>query len=167
MQRPPTPEELEAVYQAIGQGIWRLQYLEDVLCKYLALRIDLKTPGLVTADAARLALEKRTKATLGASLKAAREGGLLDTELEARLAHFTNERNWLVHQSVETSAEAIYQEQGLLSFLERVLGFINEAIALQKLFGELIARFVASHGVNTEHAEKLAREHISRLRGEA
>jgi hypothetical protein len=167
MQRPPTTDELNAVYQAVGQGVWRLQYLEDALSKYLTLRIDLKVPGRIAPDAARLALQKRTKGTLGASLKAAREGGLLDAALESRLATFTDERNWLVHRSVDTSAESIYQEYGLVVFLERVLAFRDEAISLQKLFTEFIAEFAASHGIDTELAEQLAREHVSRLRGEA
>jgi hypothetical protein len=167
MRRPQSPEELAVFYQAIGQGIWFLQFLEDALNKYLTLTLDVKTPGALPEGAAFDALKKRSKGTLGQSLKAGRDAGLLNETLESRLTLFVEERNWLVHKSLDTSGDSLYTEDGQRAFLERVVGFIEEAKQLQILVGHEIATFAKSHGVNLAEVERRAREHVAKLRGEA
>jgi hypothetical protein len=167
MHRPPTTEETSAFYEAVGQGIWYLQFLEDALNKYLTIRIDLKTPGRVPEGAALEALKKRSKGTLGASLKAGREAGVFDSTIEERLTAFLEERNWLVHRCLDTSGHSLYTDEGRRTLLERILDFIEEAKSLQKAFGKGIEEYARSQGVDTAAADRRARAQVARLRGEA
>jgi hypothetical protein len=167
MQRPPTQAEMNLIFQAIGQGLWYLQFLEDILNKYLTLKLDLQVPGRVGEVEAFAALEKRNRSTLGAALKAARESGMLDASLESRLAAFTDERNWLVHKSLDTSGESFYTAEGQALFIERVARFVQEARDLQKKVGDEISNFARDQGVNLGEVERRARSHVAKLRGDA
>ena len=167
MQRPPTPEESAVFYEAIGQSIWYLQFLEDALNKYLTIRIDLQTPGKVPEGTALEALRKRSKGPLGSSLKAGRDAGVLSAALETRLTAFLEERNWLVHRSLDTDGHSLYSDEGRQTLVERIVRFIDEAKSLQKAFGSEIDTYVRSHGIDTAAAERNARMQVALLRGEA
>ena len=167
MNRRPTDEEVSVLFHHIGKGVWHLQYVEDALNTLIALRVDIKEPGLVTAEEAQAALAKHKRGTLGSSLKTARENSILPAELEQELAVFTDERNWLIHRSIDTHGELLYAEDGRTETFARLERFISSAKALQHKIAAQIAQFAESQGICAKSAAAAANAKIARLKGEA
>lgn len=167
MQRPPAQQEMSAIYQLIGQSICDLQFLEDALNTLLALKIDIKAPGRVEKQDALAALKKHAKGTLGSSLKSLRDHAVMDAAFVERLTKFTEERNWLVHRSLENHSEHLYTEAGHNAARRRLNAFIEEAVEIKCLIINEIALFAQSRGINTDQAALKARKSLAKLRGEA
>src|ERR1700693_2978900 len=100
MRRQINSEELDTLYSLIGQGIWQLQDVEDVLNTTITIKRDVKVRGSVTFEQAEAILLKHRKNTLGISLKIARESEIFSPTLQKRLDIFKKERDWLVHNCV-------------------------------------------------------------------
>jgi len=167
MNRRPTDEEVGLLFHHIGKGIWWLQYVEDALNTLLTLRLDIKTPDRVSAEEAESALAKRREGTLGGSLRTARENNLVPTLLLEHLTAFTEERNWLVHRSIDSHGQVLYTEAGRTETFERLEAFLSSAKILQLEIGAEIQRYSESHGIGFAKAEEDALKQIAGLRGAA
>ncbi len=167
MNRTPTPDELNEIHRLIGQSICALQFLEEALNILLSMKIDLKTPGIFTKAEAQDALAKRARSTLGIALKNVRDYSVMSPMFMERLTRFTEERNWLVHRSLDSFAEGLYSIQGRTDVSERLSKFLVEAEHLKKLIVSEIYNFSESHGIDTDGATRRAHASLRKLKGEA
>ena len=158
--------ELQDLYSSIGKGIWHLQKLEDALHTCITVKRDIKVRGSISPDDAEAILSKRRSATLGTSLKIAREASVFGTELQARLDQFKEERDLLVHRSVHQNGHDLYLNDKRHELILRIQSFSEEALLLQKLVAKELEDFVVSQGVSREQIMKLAVESLRKLRGE-
>jgi hypothetical protein len=92
-RRQVNAEELNTLFNLIGQGIWYLQMMEDALHTTITVKHDVKTPGAIPQNEAKSLLAQHRRKTLGQSL-------ILSPNLQKSLEEFKEERDWLVHRSV-------------------------------------------------------------------
>ncbi len=166
MRREITSNELDALYREIGEGIWHLQHVEDVLNTLITLKVEVKTPGHVTHEEAQGLLARHRRNTFGVSLGIAKKNSVVPSSLEERLTHFKEERNWLVHRSLNTHGELLYTEEGRTQIFARLANFSVEAKALQFDITNEIALFAESQGINIVEAELRAHAKVARLKGQ-
>ncbi len=165
-RRQISAEELEFLFVLIGRGIWHLQYVEDALHNTVTLKGEVKIRGSITQDQAEALLAKVRRKTLGQSLKISRESQLLNELLQTRLEKFLEERNWLVHRSVNQNGDDLYVDEARVALFSRIELFSEEAKALQKLIVSELEAFVVSQGVSQERVLEEAIEKIRKRRGE-
>jgi hypothetical protein len=166
MSRQHTADELDALYRGVGRCIWHIQYLEDVLHTYLALKIEIREPGRISEKEAHKLLTKHRRANLGTTLRTAENHAALPPELLAELRGLKEERDWLVHRSMHQEGDSLYTDEGRYAIFFRLDALMERTLALKgKVAAEAMA-FCASHGVSPRNAEQLAHEQIARLRGD-
>lgn len=167
MNRRPTDEEVAVLFHHIGKGVWHLQYVEDHLAVLLAMAIVSEDPGTRADQDIEDMLSKYRKGTLGSLLKKAREAGVLPSSLEGHLNGFTDERNWLIHRSIDSHGKRLYTEAGMTETFDRLERFIVDAIALRREISDEISRLAASQGLNVGAAKADARAEVEWLNGDA
>lgn len=165
-RRQINSEELETLFMRIGEGVWHLQNVEDALNNYIALKLDVKEPGLFTQAEVEQFLTKHRGNTLGKSLKNSKEAGVLSEGLQHRLEEFKEERNWLVHRSVYLHREDLYIDEKRDNLMRRIQAFSTEAKILQKEIDRELSDFAVSKGVNQKWIDQESEKTIRRLRGE-
>jgi hypothetical protein len=157
------PDDLQAVYAAIGRTLWHLQFLEDALVSSVTLRANLR-PGLKADDLAA-ALASERKKTLGAVFKSASDAGLVVGSTAEALRLLIDERNWLVHRSMHEASDGVYQEASRTALLDRLSALTDHAIAVKNAIATELFAWCADHGMDMQRVESLAAEHVARVRG--
>ncbi|MCX5818778.1 MAG: hypothetical protein NT047_02530 [Deltaproteobacteria bacterium] len=165
-RRQINEEELQALFAAIGKGIWYLQYVEDVLHNYITLKRDVKVRGTVSPEKAEAILLKNRSKTLGKSLQIASDAQVLSPSLQKRLNKFKDERDWLVHRSVYQNGDDLYLEVKRVALINRIQIFSDEALLLQKLIAKEMEDFVVPQRVSREQIMHMANENMRKLKGE-
>ena len=163
MQRQINQEELTVFYHEIGAAVWLIQYLEDILVKYLVAK-RLKGQPITESDASLL-LEKERKRTLGAKYKSAKIEGIIPTNLEGRFDKLLEERNWLIHESWYESGSNLYNDTMRERMIYRISQIQEETVQLQQLmFNEFIS-FFKTAGCDVDLAFRMGKEKIRKLKG--
>jgi hypothetical protein len=134
------------LWLGIGETLWYLQTLEFALGHYLVL--TQVVPG--DKDEAYRQLEKSFKATLGRLVVKLKESVSVNPEIEGRLEHLTEERNWLAHRIYRLHHTDIDDIQRFTELLGRISILGNEAINLAKEFGSLCMQWCLAKGVKEE-----------------
>lgn len=165
-RRSINAEELHTLFTLVGQGIWYLQMMEDALHTTITLKRDVKTPKSITAEEGKICLAKHRRKTLGQSLEISRQALVLSADLQKRLEHFKEERDWLVHRSVHQNGDDLYVDEKRGALMNRIKSFSEEAKILQKLIASELEDFVVFHGVSREMIGQEATEAVRKLRGE-
>jgi hypothetical protein len=165
-RRSINADELHTLFTLIGQGIWHLQTVEDALHNTITLKRNVITPGSITQEEAKTLLAQHRRKTLGQSLRISREAQTLSTDLQKRLEHFKEERDWLVHRSVHQNGDDLYVDEKRVALMNRIKSFSKEAKTLQKLIASELEDFVVFHGVSREMIGQEAAEAVRKLRGE-
>lgn len=165
-RRSINAEELHALFFLIGQGIWHLQTVEDALHTTITLKRDVKAPGSITEERARTFLAQHRRKTLGQSLGISRQAQVLSADLQKRLEHFKEERDWLVHRSVHQNGDDLYDDETRLALISRIRNFSKEANVLRRLIYSELEAFCVSQGISREKIGQEAAEAIIKLRGE-
>ena len=163
-RRQINADELDFLFREIGKSIWYLQYVEEALSTFIALKRDIKTRGSKSAEEAKVILTKHQLNTLGTSLRFSREAGILSPALQSRLEIFKSERDWLVHR-LQQSRKDLYEDTTRFALLHRIGEFCVEALSLQKAVTLEMQEFVVSLGVDAAWIEARAQKEISDLRG--
>jgi len=149
------PIELKELYTLIGNAIWQVQYLEDVLVTLLSAKIiyERRCAGnaMPPDDAERLLADKR-KITLGPLLEACRSRKIIRTGQQSRFDAFKDERHWLVHRSVIESGDNLYAAVTREAVFVRIAGIGEEAISLKAAVFEDFQAWMRQHGVKLEAA---------------
>jgi len=159
--------ELTVFYSAIGEAIWLLQNLEDVLATYITMKHDISEPGSVTQEKAESLLKKNRKGTLGTLLKVAFENHIMPNELEERFRQFKEERDWLVHRCAHTNREDLYSTKERHQLIYRIRAIGEESIALRKLTFKDLEQFSLSKGVDGNLARVMAISKLDKLKAKA
>jgi hypothetical protein len=164
-RRPINEEELQVFFMGIGSGIWHLQHVENALNTFITLKVEIKEIGSVGPEAGEAILAKHRRNTLGTSIRIAKEKDVLSAELLVALEEFKEERDWLVHRSMNQNAEDLYLNSRRSALINRLHKFSNEAMQLQKLIAKELEDFVVSKGVSREWIHKKAVSEIREKQG--
>ncbi|MHB1116480.1 hypothetical protein [Sideroxydans sp.] len=158
-------DELQVFFMGIGAGIWHLQHVENALNTFITLKVEIKEPGSVAPEAGEAILAKHRRNTLGTSIRIAKEKEVLSAELLVALEKFKDERDWLVHRSMNQNADDLYINTRRNELIDRLHKFVNEATQLQKLIAKELEDFVVGKGVSREWIQKKAISDIREKQG--
>ena len=167
MRRQLTPEELDMLYRHVGRCIWHIQYLEDVLHTFLTMKVEIREPGRLTEQEARSLLAKHRRASLGTALGAAEKHSALPNTLLAELRSLKEERDWLVHRSMNQDGESLYTDRGRDTVFSRLEVLMDRTVLLKGLLLAETEAVCAGHGISAVQQELLARQQIAALKGNA
>jgi hypothetical protein len=165
MRRQISEDELLVFYTAIGKGIWMLQNVEDALHVYVVLKTHVKRPGSITEAEAESQLAKQRALPLGRSLGIAEKGNVLSLELHAELKDFKEERDWLVHRSIQ-DRDDLYVDGKREALIERIMEFSEWALRLQKKICEELVTHGDSLGVSRQWVVSEGQKILNKQRGE-
>jgi hypothetical protein len=157
-----TPWELEEIFASIGKAIWHLQFLEDVLVTYVTMRLRIKRP--MPLEVATETLAKERKKTLGTLFRDAHGGGLVHGDVANAFRLLVDERNWLIHRSMDECNDGLYRAVERESFLKRLNDLTEEAIRLKKQLYADATCWLSDQGVDVAKAEALGEAQFRRLR---
>ena len=154
MKTTPPRTHFDDMYAAIGRAIWNVQYIEDVLNSLITIK-QTGGPGRATNAEALAILKKHRRNTLGTSVRIAKEGQLLSSELLEGLAHLKTERDWLVHRCQHSVGDLILSPWGQSEIVRRASAANIEALALLPILVEQLAAFVGKDGHALVVSERL------------
>jgi hypothetical protein len=166
VRRQMTAEELDALYYSVGKCIWHIQYLEDALHTLLTLKVELKEPGRVSEEEAHQLLAKHRRASLGTALGTAEKHSALPASLLVELRGLKEERDWLVHRSMNQDGESLYTDDGRLRVFSRLEKIMRSTLFIKEKIVNETAVFCKSFGINEAHVEAVANQNIAAKRGE-
>lgn len=164
-RRPINEEELQAFFMMIGSGIWYLQHVENALNTCITVKGEIKEIGGVSVEAGEAMLEKHRRNTLGTSIRIAKEINVLSSDLLTALELFKDERDWLVHRSMNQSSDDLYLGSGRSALMSRLQKFTDDASSLQKLIAKELEDFVVGKGVSREWIQKKAISDVMKKHG--
>ena len=154
--RDAKADRLAAITQRIGFCIWQLQDLEGSAARFLVLMTQL-TP--LTSQEEGLELVERALArTFGATLRGIAQADLFPDDLQGRFKALLEERNWLVHNSRDTSRDAIHSDTPALGLISRIDAISREALALHQEIDSLFNAVAENNGLSAENIEHAAQE---------
>jgi hypothetical protein len=156
------PDELHELFAAIGSAVWHLQFLEDVLVTYLTMRLRLTSRASKERGYQILAEERQR--TLGSLLTEARKADLVHGDVAEGFKALLEERNWLIHRSMNDVNDELYSAEGRNAFLFRVRELADQAIFLKKALVADTVDFCKQHGVDVALAEAQAVDGFRRLK---
>jgi len=156
-----TIDDVNHLYLSIGEAIWNLQHLENVMTTYNALRILQKKREkkiLFSDEQAFKILEKQRKLTLGPLISSAKDNHTLSKELEGRFENFLTERNWLIHKCVISDYLSLRNKESKEKLFLRITAFIEDAVSLKRELYNQMQRWFEGKGYDLEKAYALADE---------
>ena len=163
-----TSLELEEFYTLIGKAVWHVQYLEDVLATFLAVKVidQRRSAGkkLPADDAVQLLADKR-KITLGPLLAACQTHKIIRPEQQARFDAFKEERHWLVHRSLIKSGNDLHAADARAVMFARLTFVADEAISLKAAVFDDYQDWLGQRGVDLAAASAVADAEIRKLVG--
>ncbi len=166
MRRQINAEELNELYRSVGQCIWHMQYLEDVLHTLLTLKIEIRQPGRVSVEEANILLAKHRRASLGTALGTAEKHKALPERLLDMLRELKEERDWLVHRSVNQDGNMLYTSEGRSAVFGRLKTLMEDTLLVKNLISAEVVAFCAEHGISAAKIEATALQKIAGLKGE-
>lgn len=168
MQRQMNADELDEFYRRVGAAIWYVQYLEDVLVSFLAIKIlGPKRSGGEAISAAEMdaLLAQKRRLTLGPLIQACIGQNIITPPLEPRFETFKADRHWLVHRSVVESGDDLYNDAARDAVFRHIFSVQEEAKSLEKLIGADLETWLNAQGVDVEAAAKQAEDVLRKLKG--
>jgi hypothetical protein len=153
-------EKLRDLYATIGAAVWHLQFLEDALVTYLAMR-TIGRP--CSAEEANDALAKQRRKTLGVLMGEARAAGIFGSEVADAHALLT-ERNWLIHRSMYEASDDAYNDANRQQLVARVRALTERSISLKNTLYRELVTWCRSQGLNVDAAEVAGVEQFRKLR---
>jgi hypothetical protein len=162
-------DELADFYGRIGAALWYVQYLEDVLVSFLAMKLIHERRGagrtVSTIDAQALISDKR-RITLGPLIGSCMSEKIIPPEHQPRFEAFRVERHWLVHRSLIESGDHLYTDATRNAVFSRIAEIQEEARVLKKIVVEDFESWASAHGVNLSAAENQAGAALRKLKGD-
>jgi hypothetical protein len=162
-------DELDHFYRRVGAAIWHVQYLEDVLVSFLAMKIlSPKRSGgqaISAADMDALLAQKR-RLTLGPLIKECIGQNIIAPALEPRFETFKTDRHWLVHRSMAESGDDLFNGSKRDAVFSRIFSVQQEATALKKLIGTALEAWLGAQGVDVKQAGEQGQAAYRKLTGQ-
>jgi len=168
MQRQMNAEELDEFYRRVGAAIWHVQYLEDVLVSFLAMKLlgPKRSDGqAISAAEMDALLTQKRKLTLGPLIQACIGQNIITPALEPRFEIFKTDRHWLVHRSVVESGDGLYNGEARDAVFSRIFSVQEEAISLKKLIGAGLETWLSAQGVDVDAAARQGEDVLRKLKG--
>ncbi len=169
MRRQITASELHDLYHAIGGALWYLQYLEDVLVKFLATKaLHARRAGGAAVrmrDADEVIARMQRTMTLGKLIQDGGAEGVIRNECLERFRAFKVERDWLVHRSMVENGDDLYLDATREAVFGRIEAIRNEAASLKQIIVEDLESWMAAHGIDVAAAQRQGEQEIRRLKG--
>jgi len=147
-------DELEDFYQRVGAAIWHVQYLEDVLVSFLAMKIigPKRSAGQATAVEMDALLTQKRRLTLGPLIQACIGQNIITSALEPQLETFKTDRHWLVHRSLVECGDELFNDAKREAVFRRIYSVQEKAIALKKLIAVDMEAWLAGQGLDVKRA---------------
>jgi hypothetical protein len=135
--KPVNIQDFVELHKRIGLALWHSQAFEDSLSRFITL--ILKLPPSRAEDEVNAVLEKMFSKTLGQLVTELKKANTTNSvsEFERRMNKFLDERNWLVHHSWRQHHTDLYIPEKLPPLYQRLANLADEALKLQKIFGDL------------------------------
>jgi hypothetical protein len=168
MQRQMNADELDEFYRRVGAAIWHVQYLEDVMVSFLAMKIlGQKRSGGQSISGAEMdaLLAQKRRLTLGPLIQSCIGQNIITPKLEPRFETFKTERHWLVHRSVVESGDDLYNDAARDAVFRRIFSIRDEAISLKKLIDADLESWLTAQRVDVEAAAKQGENVLRQLKG--
>ena len=138
------------LFTMMGQALLNIQVMEECLSMAITLKVDVGYPRKVSRKEADVLLEKRRSSTLGQAIKQVSEHNLYEDNLQIFLKAFLEERNWLVHKSIDD----FYASTGKDALLVRLESIANEAHKLQHEIEDDLIEFTQSNGLDMSNVKQ-------------
>lgn len=155
MKQPYNHTDVTTLYKLIGESVWHLQHLENVLSSYTALKILQRKRDKgseVTETSAQKSLDGQQKQVLGQLIGSAKEHGTIPEHLHVRFGDFLNERNWVIHKCVINEYLSLRNDKDKNRLFLRIGKFVTEANLLTKEIHDLFESWFKEQGYNLEEA---------------
>lgn len=165
MRRQINELELHFFYTKVGEAIWHLQHVENNIAVFILIKGIAKELNSLPKSEAIKHQQRLNKLTLGQLIGESENLQILSEELLLRVKAFNNERKWVVHNSVNESGHELYTDGGRTYVFNKILSFIEEAIALNKAVERELIQYSVSKGQSLEEIEQIAINHINKLKG--
>jgi hypothetical protein len=166
VRRQITAEELAALYQGTGACIWDIQFLEDALHTFLTLKIEIRSVGAVNQQEALQHLAKHRRATLGTSIRTAESHSALPAGAMDSLRELKEDRDWLVHRSLNEHGASLYTDEGRAYVFQRLQGIRERCVSVKGEIVKELEGFCVAAGISLEQVNETATREVSALRGE-
>ncbi len=164
MKQPYNHTDVTILYKLIGESVWHLQHLENVLSSYTTLSILQRKRdkgSKVTESGAFKSLNGQQKQVLGQLIGSAKDHGVIPENMYSRFSDFLDERNWLIHKCVVNEYLTLRNENEKKLLFSRIGEFAAEAKLLtNEMHGHLEAWF-KEHGYSIEEAYENAERILS------
>ena len=154
---------LEQLCKGMGQALWEVQGVEQLLAKYYAIVFELSdNPSLEEIDEAFENNFVYTAGRLVNKLKTSSRESSIDQSL---LDTFVKERNWLAHKIRRLDFTSLYDEVKFIELIDRVIAIEQESSKLIDIFHNLMIEYFVSIGVPRDYIDKIIKQELSRLYG--
>lgn len=160
-----TVDDVNKLYQSIGEAVWNLQHLENVMTTYNALKIlqnKRENNITFTDEEAYNTLNNQRKLTLGPLISSAKQHQMLPKDLEKRFDKFLTERNWLIHKCVISDYLSLQNAKSKSNLFSRISNFVEETISLKIELNNQMQKWFVDKGYNLNLAYTLAEEIIEK-----
>ncbi len=163
-QRAIKSNELTIFYNAVGEAVWQIQYLEHAIVNLIIIKSEKAKRPSSTEEADEL-LDKERKGTLGLLYKKAKQAEIIPDQLLPRFDKFLTERNWLIHNSRLDNSEDLYNSEKTVQIIDRIKSIGKESLALTGEIVCLLEHFMISQGYNIDDIYKMAYDKLNNLQG--
>ena len=163
-----TADELRDFYRRVGGAVWHLQYIEDILVNFLALRIihERRCAGrTVDVPEAEALLGDKRKLTLGPLIESCVSKKIIPRALVARFEEFKTERHWLVHRSMIENSDDLYLASSREAVFTRIASIQEEARSLGHILFHDLEAWITAHGVSMDWVGRTADHEMRKLKG--
>ncbi|MDX1950190.1 MAG: hypothetical protein SFT90_06805 [Rickettsiales bacterium] len=143
------------LFTMMGQALLNIQVMEECLSMSITLKADVGHPKNVSKNEADELLKKRRSLTLGKAITEAKKHNIYQGELQDALKAFLDDRNWLVHKSIDD----FYAPTGKDLLLKRLANIANDAHKLQREIEDDLIKFSESNGLDMSKVK----QYISQL----
>jgi hypothetical protein len=147
--RPASQEEV-VLFTMMGQALLNIQVMEECLSMAITLKADVGCPRKVSKAEADELLKKRRKLTLGQAIDAALENNLYTEDLQIVLKAFRDERNWLVHKSIDD----FYAPTEKDKLLQRMKSIAVDAHKIQREIEDDLINYAESNGLDMSNVRQ-------------
>ena len=145
---------LAALLQRVGYALWQIAECEDTVAHYVVLRLH-ATRGM--GEQAGMALLASAQGrTFGNLLSELRNRGVLEGDLEARIAQLVEDRNWLVHRAKRENRGILNDSAAYDALVERLTALADEATDLHTIMASRLEAFAIEAGVDPTQIDREA-----------
>ena len=166
MRRQINSEELSYLYAKIGESIWHLQHVENVIASIILIKGIAKEMNSLSKSEALTHEKRLNRQPLGNLISESESLNVFDEKLLNRIKIFNKERKWIVHNSIFESGSELYTDTGRDVIFSRIELFVNEAQSLHNYIGALTVKYTVSKGMSKKEIYDTANNSIAELKGE-